>query len=120
MKRTIITNESLFRNLNGYLNERERSTEPANINLNVDQDDDIAEFYLGHDWGRKLDMGKESAQFINYVINRLMAQNKIDLEKVTFGGSRDSVIYFMGTIIDQYLRYRRSESFRNRDDDFVF
>ena len=44
----------------------------------------------------------------------------IDFEKVTFGGSRDSVIYFMSTIIDQYLRYRRSKSYRNRDDDFVF
>ena len=118
MKKRTIINEDQF--LFGQGESMRKNTHSTFNNKISEVDDEIVEFYLNDTFANKLNMSKESAQFVNNIIKHLMSHYDINYEQLSFGGSRDSVIYFIGNLMDQYLRYRVLKSLRNRDDEFVF
>jgi len=102
MKRTINTTEFTFKN------------------HNVERDNEIAEFYLADDFGEKLDMARESAQFVKGILNRLMAEHQIDFDELSFTGNKNSMIYFLSRMFEQYMRYKILKYYKNENEDFFF
>ena len=110
MKRTIINDDIKFGNL--FSPDHGRKSDPDSTFL---ADNEKVEFYLHNDFGEKLDLTKESANFVDGIINRLMEYNNIDFEEMSFAGNRNSVVHFMSNLIDQYLRYKFLKSYFNQD-----
>ena len=113
-KRTIIENDTQFRNLFGHETKMGTNNDP-----NLDKDEDRAEFYITDDFSEKLDPTKESAIFANGILKRFMLEYDVNFNEVAFAGTRHSIVYFLSRMMDQYMKYRIIKYYKDEKDDFL-
>ena len=116
-KRTIIKNEY---QLNKLLTQEGNKAEPNFAELLFGDEDGNIIFCLHPDFGKKLDMSKESALFVNRILNRLLEAYNIDNYKIIgFEGKKESLIQFLSNMIGQYIRYTMLRYYRDENEDFL-
>ena len=118
MKKTFINN-SLFRNLARHDYRNDQDTDSTYRHHNFDADDEIAEFYLGDDFGEKLDPSKESSIFVNRLLDRFMWYYDVDCDEISFTGNRNSINHFLSGMMENYMRYRILKYYQDEHDDFL-
>ncbi len=118
-KRTIIENDTQFRNLLGTDTKMGTNSNPCYNDPNLDKDEDRAEFYITDDFSEKLDPTKESSIFANGILNRFMIEYDVNYKEVAFAGTRHSIVYFLSRLMDQYMRYRMLKYYKDENEDFL-